>query len=410
MLDLGQKLKFLRNKQKSKQQEIVEGICSVSYYSKIENGNVVPNEEILQLLARRFGISVQELVQTDEAMSDEVVQEAEEIYNLIKENRKAAEEAYQLFLEKYKNSLDPGMKLLISLIQLRFTLRFSTQTEAEEKFQEVEALQEYGNLKIMPLFNRVCGLYHYVSGNYDVALELYLGLANSLNYPYKADIHYELSLVYNRKGNIYKSIQHLETALNKYLQEMNYDQCTVCYFLLGINYYQMKNFDEAIDYYYRIEKVVKDDTNLLRKVYHNMGLAFEDKKDIEKAIVYYQRSLSVSKDEQYNINTIEALADLYLNIKDKEKAAQYISKGETIADKSDLKEHVIKFQVLRLQLEEEDIKEYLETVAIPFFEKRNDTEILIRYNVLLSNYYSQNKQYKQAYFKIKNALDMKGGI
>lgn len=305
MLDLGQKLKFLRNKQKSKQQEIVEGICSVSYYSKIENGNVVPNEEILQLLARRFGISVQELVQTDEAMSDEVVQEAEEIYNLIKENRKAAEEAYQLFLEKYKNSLDPGMKLLISLIQLRFTLRFSTQTEAEEKFQEVEALQEYGNLKIMPLFNRVCGLYHYVSGNYDVALELYLGLANSLNYPYKADIHYELSLVYNRKGNIYKSIQHLETALNKYLQEMNYDQCTVCYFLLGINYYQMKNFDEAIDYYYRIEKVVKDDTNLLRKVYHNMGLAFEDKKDIEKAIVYYQRSLSVSKDEQYNINTIE---------------------------------------------------------------------------------------------------------
>lgn len=409
-MDLGQKLKFLRNKQKARQQEIVEGICSVSYYSKIENGNVVPNEEILQLLAQRFGITVQELVQTNEAMSDEVVREAEDIYNLIKEDQAAAEEVYQLFLEKYKNSLDPGMKLLISLIQLRFALRFSTLAEAEGKFEEVQDLQEYGNLKIMPLFNRVCGLYHYVTGNYDAALELYLGLANSLNYPHKADIHYELSLVYNRKGNIYKSIQHLETALNKYLQGMDYDQCTICYFLLGINYHKMKNYDEAIDYYYRIEKVIKDDTNLLRKVYHNIGLAFEDKRDIEKAIVYYQKSLSVSIDEQYNIKTIEALADLYLKTKNKEKAAQYISKGEAMADKFDLEERVIKFHVLRLQLDEKDIKEYLETVAIPFFEKRNDTEILIRYNVLLSNYYSQNKQYKQAYFKIKNALDMKGGI
>lgn len=409
-MDLGQKLKFLRNKQKSRQQEIVEGICSVSYYSKIENGNVVPNEEILQLLAQRFGISVQELVQTDEAMSDEVVREAEDIYNLIKENQTAAEEACQLFLEKYKNSLDPGMKLLVSLIQLRFLLRFSTLAEAEGKFQEIEDLQEYGNLKIMPLFNRVCGLYHYVTGNYDAALELYLGLANSLNYPYKADIHYELSLVYNRKGNIYKSIQHLETALNKYLQEMNYDQCTVCYFLLGINYYKMNNFDEALDYYYRIEKVIEDDTNLLRKVYHNMGLAFEKKKDVEKAIVYYQKSLSVSENEKYNMKTIEGLAELYLRIKNKEKAAHYISKGDAIANKSGLEEHAIKFHVLRLQLNEENIKEYLETVAIPFFEKRNETEILIQYNVLLSNYYSQNKQYKQAYFKIKNALDMKGGI
>ncbi|MCT1902407.1 helix-turn-helix domain-containing protein [Oceanobacillus sojae] len=409
-MDLGQKLKFLRNKQKSRQQEIVEGICSVSYYSKIENGNVVPNEEILQLLARRFGISIQELVQTDEAMSDEVVREAEDIYNLIKENQTAAEEACQLFLEKYKNSLDPGMKLLISLVQLRFALRFSTRAEAEEKFQEVEALQEYGNLKIMPLFNRVCGLYHYVSGNYDAALELYLGLANSLNYPYKADIHYELSLVYNRKGNIYKSIQHLETALNKYLQEMNYNQCTVCYFLLGINYHKMNNYDEAIDYYYRIEKVIKDDTNLLRKVYHNMGLAFEKKKDVEKAIVYYQKSLSVSTDEQHNLKTIEALASIYLKIKNEEKATHYISKGEVLADKPDLEEHAIKFHVLRLQLDEKDVKEYLETVAIPFFEKRNDTDILFRYNVLLSDYYSQNKQYKQAYFKIKKALDMRGGI
>lgn len=75
-----------------------------------------------------------------------------------------------------------------------------------------------------------------------------------------------------------------------------------------------------------------------------------------------------------------------------------------------MEEYIIKFHVLHLQLNEENIKEYLETIAIPFLEKKNDKEFLIHYNVLLSNYYSQNKQYKQAYFKIKNVLDMKGGI
>ncbi|MFD1413200.1 helix-turn-helix domain-containing protein [Oceanobacillus jeddahense] len=409
-MDLGQKLKFLRNKQNSTQHEIVEGICSVSYYSKIENGNVVPNEEILQLLAKKFGITMQELIQTDEVVNDKVMQEAENIYNLIKENQTAAKEAYQSFLNRFRDSSNPSVRLLISLIELRFALRFSTIEEAKEKFQEAESLQDFSNMKIMPLFNRVCGLYHYAAGNYDKALELYLALVNALNFPYKADIHYEISLTYNRKNDVYKSIQHLEKALNAYLREMNYDQCTVCYFLLGINYFKMGNYDEAIDYYHRVEKVIENDKDLLRKVYHNLGLAFEKKKDIEKAIHYYQESLSIYTEEEHNTKTIYTLAELYLSMENKKTAASYIAKGKIEAEKFDLKEYIIKFHVLQLRLNGEEFHEYLEKVAIPFFKEINETSILIQYNVMLSNYYSQNKLYKQAYFKIKNVLEMKGGI
>ncbi|WP_080875813.1 helix-turn-helix domain-containing protein [Oceanobacillus timonensis] len=409
-MDLGQKLKYLRNKQHSTQHEIVEGICSVSYYSKIETGNVVPNEEILQLLAERFGISFEDLVQIDDVVNDKVIQRVEYIYQLIKENMPAAEEAYQSFLKEFEKSSDPGMRLLISLIELRFALRASTIEEVERKFQEAESLQDYSNMKIMPLFNRVCGLYYYKTGNYDAALELYLGLANALNFPYKADIHYEISLTYNRKDNIYKSIQHLEIALDKYLQEMNYDQCTVCYFLLGINYFKMGNYDEAIDYYFRVEKVINNNRDLQRKVYHNLGLAYEKKKDLNKAIYYYQESLSASMEEQHGLKTILTLAELYLRIENKEEASQHITKGAALADKYSMEEYKIKFYVLQLQLNGDCVATYLETVAIPFCEENNDREFLIHYNVMLSDYYSQNKQYKQAYFKIKNVLDMKGGI
>lgn len=110
------------------------------------------------------------------------------------------------------------------------------------------------------------------------------------------------------------------------------------------------------------------------------------------------------------MKTIYALAKLYLGTENKEKAAQYITQGKATANKISLEEYIIKFHLLQLQLNKENIKEYLETVAIPFFEEKKDTEFLIYSNVLLSDYYSQNKQYKQAYFKIKNVLDMKGGI
>ncbi|MFD1064838.1 tetratricopeptide repeat protein [Oceanobacillus locisalsi] len=409
-MELGQKLKFLRNKQHSTQHEIVEGICSVSYYSKIETGHVVPNEEILHLLAERLGVTFEDLVQIDEAVNDKVIQRVEDMYQLIKENMPAAEEAYQSFLKEFEKSSDPGIKLLISLIELRFALKVSSLEEVEEKFQEAESLQDYSNMKIMPLFNRVCGLYYYKIGDYDAALELYLGLANALNFPYKADIHYEISLTYNRKNNIYKSIQHLETALNKYLQEMNYDQCTVCYFLLGINYFKMGNYDEAIDYYYRVEKVIGSNSDLQRKVYHNLGLAYEEKKDVNKAIYYYQESLSASTEEKHGVKTIYTLAELYLRIEKKEEAGPYITKGAALAEKYSMEEYRIKFYVLQLQLNGECVATYLETVAIPFFEEKKDREFLMHYNVMLSDYYSQNKQYKQAYFKIKNVLDMKGGI
>lgn len=407
-MELGQKLRFLRLKSHYTQEELVQGICSISYYSKIENSKVVPNEEILQLLADRFGVPKSEFV--DEASnSKKLMDEAHDIYKLIQQKRiQEAEDAYQQLLGKYKEQFNLTTKFICDLIDLRFTLRNPITSETKQKYQEIEALETLKTNDIIPLYNRVCGLYHYMTGDYDKALELYLVLVNMIDYPHKSDIHYELSLVYNRKNNIYQSIQHLEKALDAYLQDMNYEQCTNCYFLLGINHFKMKQFDDAIDFYKRVEKVAKGDNGLLRKVYHNLGLAYEKKKDIVKATYYYRESLLFETSDVSKLKTVYLLAALYYHIDNKEAAIAYIDDGDSIAKQHAVEEYQIKFHVLRLQVNGEDVKDYIEQVAIPFFKEKKDTEILNDYYILLSNHYSGKKQYKQAYLSLKKVLEMDG--
>lgn len=53
----GQQIRLLRTKQKIKQLELAQGICSVSYLSKVENDTILPSEDIKRLLLDRLGIN-----------------------------------------------------------------------------------------------------------------------------------------------------------------------------------------------------------------------------------------------------------------------------------------------------------------------------------------------------------------
>lgn len=57
-----------------RQEELCEGICSVSQLSKIENGKVQPKDEHVQAIAKRLGMSVKQL-QVTEARRDQIEQE-----------------------------------------------------------------------------------------------------------------------------------------------------------------------------------------------------------------------------------------------------------------------------------------------------------------------------------------------
>ncbi|MET0959126.1 MAG: helix-turn-helix transcriptional regulator, partial [Psychrobacillus psychrotolerans] len=61
-MNLGQLIKLERQRQNIKQEALASGICVPSYLSRIENGLVIPSEDIKQHILMRLNIPVDTLV------------------------------------------------------------------------------------------------------------------------------------------------------------------------------------------------------------------------------------------------------------------------------------------------------------------------------------------------------------
>ncbi|NQD67585.1 helix-turn-helix transcriptional regulator, partial [Bacillus haikouensis] len=56
-MNIGSKIRFHRQKRNLTQEELSKGIISVSYLSKLENNQVTPSDDIIQLICKRLGVS-----------------------------------------------------------------------------------------------------------------------------------------------------------------------------------------------------------------------------------------------------------------------------------------------------------------------------------------------------------------
>lgn len=406
---VGERLRSWRKKNGLTQEEVAEGICSISYYSKIENNKAEPSEEIIILVAEKLNISIVELME-EKDLNYAYVETAQNIYRLLKENKyQDARNEYYSLMEDYEATANPSFKLMIKLIELRLEMVNSKSSYIHDKYQEVVSFSDYITASLKTLYNRVCGLYHYLYGDIDDALHLYTALNEVHNYEYRGDVLYNLSLIYLRKNHIHKSIKHLKSALEIYAREMDYGQCTNCYLLLGISYAKMEEYETAITYY---DKVIlaTEDHEVTRKVYHNLGVAYEKLNRIESAINYYLKSLELKNNENEIkvLNTTYALAEMYYKTDEYQLALSYVKQGLHVATEYKLKEHQLKFGVLQKQLGDEELTEYLQSIVIPFFRERKDFEVVIKYLSLLGEQYAKNHQYKQAYQQYKKLSELKG--
>jgi len=66
---IGHALKALRLKKNLSRKQLAEGICSVSYITRIENGNRCPTSVILRQLATKLGVTTEELFRVIESPS-----------------------------------------------------------------------------------------------------------------------------------------------------------------------------------------------------------------------------------------------------------------------------------------------------------------------------------------------------
>ena len=94
VLHIGEKIRQLRNYSQLSQIDLVDGICSVPYLSKIENGKIKPSQKVLGQICKRLNIDIMILNMDNATMIHKYF---DKIKNKVPENTLTKEE--ELFLQ-----------------------------------------------------------------------------------------------------------------------------------------------------------------------------------------------------------------------------------------------------------------------------------------------------------------------
>ncbi len=408
---VGQRIRYYRKTKGLTQEELAQGICSVSYLSKIEKGDAKSSEEVINLLCERLGIS------PEEVDNNEVLELLNE-WNLLMTSRKfdEASEKYPQVKEKVSSVRDPNILIRYKLFCSRYYLVLEDPDlqSCYTLLEEVKGFYEQLSPELRFYYYVFWGMYANYNNNYKEALEYLHSAENQYISNLKVNeldiavLYYLLALTYNFLMRINSVTNYAYKAISIFDSEYNYSRSADCQVLLGISYRRAKNYSQAE---FHLKQALKYSTSfkddfLSGVIYHNLGYVNSCKNDNLQAIEYYKKSLLYkdSQSDEKKSNTLFLLATEYFNLEDYDKALNLIEQGfEFVTTGSEVYYHLTILK-LRIEKKSDEFENLLVKIAIPFFEKRNIWEYVSKYSELLADMYFDQGSYKKAsqYYRISN--------
>jgi HTH-type transcriptional regulator, quorum sensing regulator NprR len=409
---VGQRIRYYRKTKGLTQEELAQGICSVSYLSKIEKGDAKSSEEVINLLCERLGISPEEV---DESKILEMLNE----WNMMMVNRQF-EEAINFF-PKVESKIDhvthPEIMITFNLYLTKYYMvkdspeldkANSTLEKVKKVFDQLSPDQKFNYFLLQ-------GMYYNYTEKYNDALQ-FLKLAEgelskSLNIVETeiAILYYLLALTYNFLMRINSVTTYAFKAISIFDKEYNYSRSADCQVLLAISYRRAKNYDLAeyhLNNALKYSKSFKDEF-MSGVIYHNLGYVTSCKNEHSKAIDYFKKSLEYrnSHTQKRKALTLFLLATEYLKLKDFKRAEEYVEEGYKYSN-NDL-EVYYHLKILQYQINENydaTFETLISKEVISFFENRSNWEYVAKYSELLADVYFDQSLYKKAssYYRIAN--------
>ncbi len=383
--DIGSFIKEKRKELRVTQDEISNGICSISYLSKIENNQIIPNDFYVK--------EIMEKLDVDQAVYSRSLREKEYLEKVISAYFYMEDNVQK---EVYEEIKDIEHNLVINLCKLGYTVYFGL----EDENQYVMMLQHLVNnmsdyeVKVYLFF---ASIFFIANEKYKTALELILlnqklpnnnelldGMFYEISYHVKQRLlvkncstedYYCAMNIYNKHHNV-KKIIYLALRKARNIAVENPKQALKILKTIKVKGMSLK----IIDLYFHTKAEVL--YNLKR--YNESTLALKKMSDESE---YYLRKMTlllrnclVAKDY-----------DMIDNIK------HLVSKYKPT--KREMKSKV--FYHYLLQTNESERKEYLRDIAIPFSIRIEDYDTLEEYTDYVMKICIDNSRYKEAtqYYK-----------
>ncbi|MFD3445861.1 tetratricopeptide repeat protein [Microbacteriaceae bacterium 4G12] len=414
---IGKQIFYRRLQQKMKQEELCQGICSVSYLSKLENGKIEASKEILQLLCTRLEIAVTDL-RDIEAEVKEKLDEWQKAFRY--QDRKKIEQLYIELSKEIKQVSDFDICNYYYLLHIRYLLGKANVSEAEEQLEKLKkAYKKYTPLQQL-LYTYNQGLLYCLQNKWRQALQHLIETerkARELKYD-ETGIYYNLALAYSQLKNSYLALYFANIAMEKFRDECKVLNVLHCRTIIAINYMKSGQYEEALRNYENIlreAEAFSEKDSIYGITLHNIGFVYYKQQKYEQAKELYLQSLQYKKDDTNYITTIYEIAVQCMYLNEMKEARKWIDEGIVLAEKDvKNKKLLLLLFMLKYKYFEQPFlyKEFLENEAIPFFSHNGELEELKKAYIELAEYFEQELNFEKSnnYYKLAISILERGDI
>ncbi len=417
LVDIGSLIKLHRLKCKMTQEELSDGIVSLSYLSKIENQKTNASPEILQLLCNRLGIEISE--DTDR----EIEEKCKEWYDMLfdKYDKKVMTEKYEELQQLMEHKINKHT-IMFEIHTIRYYIVLRDLGKALHKMNKLHDMVDSFNYEESYYWHKFKGNYYThkevhqeALRNYKLAEEV-IRLAN-IDDKEIANLHYALSITHNYLREDLAAVDYANRAMAVFQRNYDFIYCAQCHILLGISYQRVKDLDTAIKNYnlaLHLGKLNKNE-NIVYLTHYNLGYLYSMMGISEEAIKHY--SLAIETKDLADKTKLDALTHLVQElhtIGDYEKAKAYLHQAKEILELAKCKYHdfyngyhnyMIQVYTCLLYGDLKKFKSILTDDFIPYLKQQGDYSNLVFYAKLLATYLEEMGKYKESveYYKLANS-------
>ncbi len=424
-MEVGSYIKLQRVKQGMTQEELANGIVSMSYLSKIENQRTDASPEVINLLCTRLGIEI------DNEKDVTIKEKCERWYDLLFEvnDRDDIINGYKQ-LKTLMDTVSSNNFMMFEIHKIRYYLVLGKFSEALQQINHLtEISNTFDNLHRYYWY-KFKGNYHSTNGDFNQAMKLY-ELAEDklkqLDLPEheEADLYYIMSVTHSKLHNTLESIDYAEQSIHIFQKEYHFLRCAQCHVVLGISFRRLQMYDKAIKNYNLAKHLAKLEHNnqLIQLTNMNLGYLHSTKGNSRDSIQYYSEIIDDEEgDVIIRLTSITSLIKLYYSIGNIEKTKEMIDRGfallednatitttntairYTATETVKINYYLLTTYKYAINHEYHKFEKMVIHEFIPFLKKIKEHNNLVDISKMLAEHFEKQNKYKQAvkYYKLVN--------